>query len=608
MRSGADSDDESLCPKPHNEGLPAALVNCDTLFATQREQLCVNPISTSDQGVDFKNVRVETPALETVSAAYRRLHESWDAARDKQARRAVFDEWDALRRRLASWEALTRLRFDQETKNAERKAAREYLDELSPKLTALETQMQRAILASPHRSDLEDELGSHLFALWEADVAAFAPAIEAGLTEEARLEAQYTELIAGAELQIDGKRVNIAGIEPYAQSTDRDMRHHAQRIRHEFFASHGADLDRIYDELVHVRHAMARKLGFADFTGLGYKRMHRVDFDQSDVERYRDQVARYIVPIATEIMQRRAKALGITDLAYWDEPLTSPSGNPTPKGDHDWIVARGREALGQVHPEVGNFYAMMIERGLVDLKNREGKAGGGYCTGFPDYGVPFIFANFNGTHGDVHVLVHEMGHAFQDWKSRKLPAYDYLTPTYESAEIHSMSIEYLCAPFLEHFFGPDAARYRRQQLEEAMTFLPYGVAVDHFQHLVYARPDASAAERHHMWKQMEARYMPWRRYGNLEYWDKGALWQSKEHIYHVPFYYIDYTLALCCALQFWVRSRKDYNSAVADYVALCARGGEAPFKDLVRSANLASPFDDGALAAVAGEAQTALAV
>ncbi|HEV2037759.1 MAG TPA: M3 family metallopeptidase, partial [Candidatus Eremiobacteraceae bacterium] len=221
---------------------------------------------------------------------------------------------------------------------------------------------------------------------------------------------------------------------------------------------------------------------------------------------------------------------------------------------------------------------------------------------------PYIFANFNGTHGDVHVLVHEMGHAFQDWKSRRLPAYDYLTPTYESAEIHSMSIEYLTSPFMEQFFGSDAERYRRQQLEEGLVFLPYGVAVDHFQHLIYAAPDATPEERHRMWRLMETRYMPWRRYGDLEYWAKGGMWQAKQHIYQVPFYYIDYALAMCCALQFWARSRADYQDAVADYVALCARGGEAPFKELVHSANLASPFEEGALARVADEARSALAI
>jgi len=561
----------------------------------------VNPIAAS-AGVDFKDIHVETPDVEKVAVDYRQLRERWEAASAAPARLAVFEQWDALRRRLASWQALTKLRFDQDTTSTERKAEREHLDEISPKLTALETEMQRLLLASPHRKDLEDRLGAHLLKLWEADITSFTPAIEADLTHESNLESQYTELMAGARLAIDGHHVNLTGIEPYAQSPDRALRHRAQLARAKFFAAHADEFDRIYDELVSVRHAMARKLGFSNFTGLGYRRMHRVDFDQAEVERYREHVVRHIVPLAKKIVQRRGDALGLTELAYWDEGLSSPTGNPAPQGDHDWIVAQGREALAQVHPEIGDFYGMMVERRLIDLRNRDGKAGGGYCTAFPDYGVPYVFANFNGTHGDVHVLVHEMGHAFQDWKSRSLPAYDYLTPTYESAEIHSMSMEYLSAPFMESFFGRDAERYRRQQLEDAVLFLPYGVSVDHFQHLVYARPEAGPAERHRMWQEVEARYLPWRRYGDLAHFAKGGFWQAKEHVYHVPFYYIDYTLALCCALQFWVRSRENYEQAVTDYIALCARGGEAAFKDLVRSANLSSPFDDGTLARVASAA------
>ena len=559
-------------------------------------------------GVDFEHIRTERPTIEEVTNLYRSLRDKWDTAPDAGARLAVFHEWDALRRRLGSWAALTRLRFDQDTTKPDRKAEREYLDELSPKLTALETEMQRLLLASPHRADLERQLGTHLLLLWEADVTAFAPAIEAQLTHESNLETAYTELTAGARLEIDGEHVNLTGIEPYLQSEDRDRRHRAQLVRDTFFAEHASEFDGIYDELVHLRHSMARTLGFANFIELGYKRMHRVDFDLAEVERYREQVVRDIVPIAREIIEQRRRALGVSELMFWDEPMASALGNPKPKGDHDWIVARGREALAKVHPEIGEFYGMMIGRGLVDLRNREGKAGGGYCTGFPDYGVPYVFANFNGTHGDVHVLVHEMGHAFQDWKSRSLPAYDYLTPTYESAEIHSMSIEYLTSPHMEAFFGADAQRFRRQQLEDAMLFLPYGVAVDHFQHLVYAAPEASPAQRHGMWQAMEARYLPWRRYGDLTHAARGGLWQAKAHVYQAPFYYIDYTLALCCALQFWVRSRADYGGAVADYVALCARGGEAAFKDLVRSANLTSPFQDGTLSRVAVEARAELGI
>lgn len=161
-----------------------------------------------------------------------------------------------------------------------------------------------------------------------------------------------------------------------------------------------------------------------------------------------------------------------------------------------------------------------------------------------------------------------------------------------------MSLEYLSWPEMERFFGDDADAYRREHLLDALLFLPYGVAVDHFQHLVYAQPSATPAERHAMWQDVERRYLPWRAYGDLGYASRGGLWQEKRHIYVAPFYYIDYTLALCCALQFWVRAQTDRAEALDAYVRLCGRGGEAPFGELVRSAGLRSPFEPGALADV----------
>ncbi len=565
----------------------------------------MNPASPSE-GVDFKDIKAETPNLESVANQYRQLQAGWNAAGNANARYDVFGQWDALRRQLQTWQSMTRLRFDQDTRELERKAAREHLDRISPKLTALEMYMKRLVFATG-RADLEPRLGPHVFALWEADLSTFTPEIEADLTREAQLEVQYTELIASAELTFEGRLLNLPGIEPYTQSPDRDTRYRAQQTKWGYFAAHASELDRIFDEMVHLRHTIARKLGFENFIDLAYRRMNRTDYGQRDVERYRDQVARDIVPVAAEIISRRGKRLGVAKMMFWDESVGYPSGNPKPQGDDAWVVSRAREVFSAVDPSVAQFYNMLTHRQLLDLTNRDGKAGGGYCTSFPTYGLPFIFASFNGTHRDVNVLVHEMGHAFQDWQSRNLPAFDYLTPTFDTAEIHSMSMEYLTAPFLEQFFGDDAERYRRLHLEEAMLFLPYGVAIDHFQHLVYANPDATPLERHRMWQQMEAKYLHWRQYGDLAYLARGGLWQAKAHIYHVPFYYIDYTLALCCALQFWTKSRQDYRAAVSDYLALCKRGGEAAFGELVRSAKLRSPFEDGSLRRVAGEAREVLA-
>ncbi|MDE2571760.1 MAG: M3 family oligoendopeptidase [bacterium] len=556
--------------------------------------------------IDFSEIRVETPTLEGVRDVYAQINAALDRASTPQERQAAIRRWDELRRSLNAWESMANLNFEQDSRNQAYKAARDYCDELSPKLTAFDVELKRRLLADAQRPQLEQSFGRTAFALWEADVTAFEPAIEQELVQESRLSAQYTEIIASAQIAFDGKQLNLAGLAPYREDADRPTRHRAELAFWRFYGDNRAELDRIYDELVKLRHTMARKLGYENYISLGYKRMHRIDYDQRDVERYRDQIAHEVVPLAQRVIERRAQRLDLERAMFWDERIADPRGNARPKGDLPWIMARCQEAFTQMHPELAAFFRLMTDGHFIDMENRPGKAGGGFCTSFPTAGMPFIFGNFNGTAHDVEVLVHEMGHAFQSYRSRALPLSDYLWPTSESAEIESMGLEYLAHPQMERFFGKDAERFREEHLSDAFLFLPYGVAVDHFQHMVYANPDATPAERHHMWQQMEQRYLPWRQYGDLQHAAQGGLWQEKRHIYHSPFYYIDYTLAQCCALQFWARSRQDYTAAMHDYVALCSRGGEAPFQTLARGANLKSPFDEGVLTGVVAEARSAL--
>lgn len=557
---------------------------------------------------NFSEITVETPTFEQAVAEYKAIHESLDKAQNPADSEVALRQWDDLRRRLNTWSELTHLRFHQDTQNESYKTARNYCDELTPKLTALEVEMQRRLLGSPHRPELERVLGKQVFLLWEAFVTTFDPVIESDLVQEAKLTAEYTELLASAQLEFEGNCVNLEGIRRYIQDTDRDVRYCAQKARWDFFSQNQAALDRIYHDLVQLRHQMARKLGYDNYIALGYRRMRRVDYGQTEVERYREQVAREVVPLANQILQQRAEKLNLDELCVWDESVSDLQGNPEPNGDQDWMLERFQEMFDAMSQELGDFCRMMVDRHLLDLKNRLGKAGGGFCTSFPTYGVPFIFANFNGTKGDLEVFAHELGHAFQNWQSRHLPVLEYLWPTLESCEIHSMSLELLILPYMKQFFGADAQRYCTNRIAEALLFLPYGVAVDHFQHLVYAHPEATPKQRNQMWQQMEALYLPWRRYGELTHPAQGGLWQEKQHIYSSPFYYIDYTLAMCCALQFWVKAKNDYNGTLSDYIALCRRGGEAPFQELTRNAKLVSPFEPGALTQVVEQARQVLAL
>ena len=556
----------------------------------------------------FDDIRADTPTREELAARYGALNALLDQD-DPAARVRALADWDALRRDYDSWSALVHLRFSQDTADAGRKAAREYADALAPEATAHEVAFKRRLLADPDQAGLAAAVGPYVLQLWDTDVTTFDPAIAADLEEESRLTARYTELLAAARAEIDGQQVNLSAIAPFAENPDRDTRHRAERAYWAAFEQHAAELDDLFDRLVRLRHGMARKLGYENYLALGYRRMRRTDYGPDEVARYRDEVAAHVVPLVSRLMEQRRAAHGWDRLMFWDEALIDPAGNPKPVGDHDVLVDRAAAMFDAMEPRLGAFYRLMRDGGFMDLRNRPTKAGGGFCTSFPTAGVPFIFANFNGTHHDIGVFTHEMGHAFQNWESRDLPGVDVLWPTMEAAEIHSMGLEFLSHPWMGALVGEDQAdRYRRMHLISSLSFLPYGVLVDHFQHEVYANPEATPAERHAMWQRLERRYLPWTDYGDLAHPAMGGRWQAKRHIYNAPLYYIDYTLALCCAMQLWVSSLHDRDGTFARYVALCGRGGSAPFNALARSAGLVSPFEPGALAGVVREAETALAL
>lgn len=529
------------------------------------------------------------------------------AAHDVAALEGVLGEWDEARAAVETWDAWVYVTFSQDTRDAEARARREAWDAAQPRWTELMVEVKRALLEHPLRAELAGRVGAQAFSLWELEVLAFDPRIKDDLAQESRLTAAYIELLASARIPFQGETHNLSALAKFRQDPEREVRLGSERAHWDWFAQQGAELDRLFDELVALRHGMARSLGLADYVELGYRRMARIDYGRADVERFRERVLEEVVPLCAELRARQAEALGLERLMAWDEPLLEPDGNPRPLGDHDRCVAAAQEAFDSMGHGLGEFFRDMREGGFLDLEIRPGKAGGGFCTAFPTHRMPFVFSNFNGTKGDVEVLTHEMGHAFQSHASQGLRPLDYIWATYESCEVHSMSLEFLCWPHLDAFFGAEQAqRFRRMHLIEGLCFLPYGCAVDHFQHEVYGRPSMTPEERHATWLATARRYLPWQDWGELAYPARGGRWQSQRHVYRTPFYYIDYVLAQTCALQFWAWAERDRSAATEAWVALCHRGGSAPFQELVRSAGLTSPFAEGCLGDVLDRARAYL--
>lgn len=553
-----------------------------------------------NDAVKFKDMPYERPDLEAVKAEYARLAEALASAETLEAAEAAFLEKDQLDRHTQTAAELAMIRHVIDTRDEFYDGEASFWDEAQPELQSAADAFTAALLATPFRAQLAEKYGELLFAQAEQERRTIKPQIVEDMKRENALAQEYVKLIASAQIPFEGGTYTLSQLTPFKKSADDAQRLAAWKAEGTWYKEHQADFDRIYDELTHVRDAMGKKLGYKNYLPLGYDRMGRLSYGREDVERFREAVRTYVVPLADKVYRAQAERLGVEyPLSFADEALSFRSGNPAPRGTADDVLEAGRTFYRALSPETGAFFDMMLERDLMDVLSTEGKAGGGFMTQIPDYDVPFIFANFNGTQGDVEVVTHEAGHAFSYYMNTHVVPITLSMPSTEACEVHSMSMEFMAWPWAEEFFGDDARKYRYAHLAGAITFIPYGTMVDHFQHEVYEHPEMTPAERHATWKRLLGVYMPWMRLdGDIPFYAEGEGWQRQSHIYENPLYYIDYCLAQTVALEFWAMSQDDFKDAWEHYMAYTRQGGTRAFTDLLAHAGMTSPFDEGCLKAI----------
>ncbi|MEK4511225.1 M3 family oligoendopeptidase [Paenibacillus sp. FSL K6-2524] len=548
----------------------------------------------------FNEYHYERPVVKEIELKFKEQLNSYTSARSYEEQDLAMTGINELRTSFYTMYQLAYIRYSIDTNDEYYKAEKQYFDEAMPYFEEWSSEYYQALVKSKFRTELEKKWGKQLFQIAELSLKAFSPEIIEDLQQENKLQTEYSQLIASAKILFEGEERTIAQLAPFAESMDRDVRKRAEEARTGFMAENEETFDRIYDDLVKVRTKIAKKLGFSNFIELGYVRMLRTDYNADMVANFSDQVHQYIVPVIAKLKERQRIRIGVDQLLYYDENFSFKSGNAMPKGDPDWIVHNGAKMYAELSEETNEFFTFMKNHELMDLVSKQGKQFGGYCTFLFEQGAPFIFSNFNGTSSDIDVLTHEAGHAFQAYESRNFQVPEYLSPSNDAAEIHSMSMEFFTWPWMELFFKEDADKYRFDHLSSALTFIPYGVSVDEFQHFVYGNPDATPAERKKAWRDIEKKYLPTRNYADNDYLEQGAFWHKQSHIFTSPFYYIDYTLAEICAFQFWKKMHEDRSAAWAQYLNLCRQGGSLSFTELVKVAGLISPFEDGCVTSVIG--------
>ena len=538
----------------------------------------------------FPQMPYTRPEFEAVNSKFTTILESLKTAKTADDAFAAYKEYDDYSAYIMSMFAIARIRNTLDTTNPEYDAEKTYMDEVLPKLQALLQSFTEVLLASPFRKEMEAAWGNLMFKNAEISLKTFKPELVESMQEENRLRSEYVKLIASAQIQFDGKTLTLAQMTPYFQDPDRNVRKNAARAYGEWFMERSNKWDTIFDDLTKLRHQMSQALGHKNFVETGYYRMQRNCYDAEMVGKFREGVKKYIVPLAARLKAAQKDRIGVDALKMYDDQFEYPEGNAKPFGTPDEIFAHGKKMYHELSDETAEFIDFMLENELFDVLTRPGKAAGGYCATIPIYKAPFIFANFNGTAGDIDVLTHEAGHAYASYKAREIYPSALRRYSNETAEVHSMAMEFFTWPWMEGFFGKETDKYYYSHLASALIFIPYGTMVDEFQHHIYEKPDMTPAQRNALWLKLEGEYRPWLDLTETPFYEEGRRWQAQTHIYGTPFYYIDYCLAQSMSLSLWAESQEDFKAAWDKYVRFTGFAGTKTFVELIADAGLPTPF------------------
>ncbi|UXH44017.1 M3 family oligoendopeptidase [Rossellomorea vietnamensis] len=552
--------------------------------------------------MDFHNLNYKRPDIGEFEGKVLQLLERFKASDSHLEQFEIIDQINFLRNDVLTMFTIAQIRSHLNTLDVAYQKEQQYINESWPIYEKIVALFHEHVSYSPFKDEIKEKFGEQFVCLAEASQNTVSSEVIAYLITENNLISDYTKLLATSTVEFSGENRTLSQLDAFLYSADRSIRKQAGEKKYELLSQLEDKIDHIFDELIKVRNTMAIKLGHNSFVELGYARLSRVGYDQADVADFRNLILKYIVPITEKARENQRIRLGLNKLTFYDEDIRFRTGNPTPKGDVESMVSSFEEILNEMSMELGEFFHSLCTNHLLDLLPKEGKARGAYATYLCNEKTPYIFANLNGTRKDVKVLSHEFGHAWQMYlfnQRNRIP--EYILPTKEACEIHSISMEFLVWPYLEKIFGEDADKYRYAHLEDAIFSMPYRAAIDEFQHFIYQNPSLSISERKEKWIEIECKYMPYKTEYENTYLKRGAFWQQQAHIFTTPFYYIDYALAQMCSLQIWSKAQTNESMAWEKYMNLCKLGGSKSFLQLIEESGITSPFKEQGFNFIMGE-------
>ncbi|MCZ7643804.1 MAG: M3 family oligoendopeptidase [Planctomycetota bacterium] len=471
-----------------------------------------------------------------------------------------------------------------------------FVEQIEPRLKPWLQKLDQRYLACPHRAKLPPSRYEVFDRDTRKDVELFREENVPLQTEQAKLAQQYQKTMGAMTVTFRGEELTVLQAGRYLEEPERATREQVYRLISERRLQDRERIEELYEQLLGLRERIGRNAGFGSFREYAFKSNSRFDYTPADCEAFHDAVERHVVPLARKLQERRRRIMGLEQLRPWDLGV-DPRGRPPlrPFQGAQELAEKSHEIFRRIDPSLGDDFKILIERELLDLESRKGKAPGGYQHSLEEARLPFIFMNAVGLQRDVQTLLHEGGHAFHALAMRQEPLLSYRHPPLEFCEVASMSMELLAGPHLEVFYAKENAdRARRTHREEIVALLPWIATIDAFQHWVYTHAGHTRAERRDAWLATR------RRFGGIEDWSgleeaEACLWHKQGHLFGAPFYYIEYGIAQLGALQVWLNYLNDPRRALAQYRAGLALGRSRPLPELFAAAGIRFDFSAAAV-------------
>ncbi len=541
--------------------------------------------------VKISQIKYTRPDKEQVLGQLASFKQRFDSAQSVEEFYQVHDEFKECSEQVGTNIRIAFIRFTQNTADEFYSAEQDFLDQISPEINVATAEVAKCYLHSKFRPELEKRFPAVMFTNLQMQVDSADPRLIDLRIEENKLTTKYTKLVSNIVVEFNGEQLTLSAIRKYFSNADRNLRRDSYTVFGQALEDNKQQLDEIYDDLVKVRTKMGQTLGYENFSPLGYLQMQRNCYTKEDIAKFRENVLKYIVPLTVKIREKIGKNLNLGQQYVYDMDVFTTE-EPTPVGTPEQIFANASVMYNQMSQETGELFDKMVDCECFDVMSREGKWGGGYCEGLPQYKLPFILSNWNGSSGDIDVLTHEFGHALEFYKSFFIESEFLSSVGMETAEVHSMSMEFLVYPWIDKFFGDKTEQYKLTHIGGALTFIPYGTIVDYFQQTCYDNPNMTPAERNAFYNKIEKQFIPYMTTEGIPAVQDGRRWQRQGHIFESPFYYIDYCLAQFTAFQFLALSQQDYDAAFAKYIKFLDYGGTKTFVELIKECGLASPFEE----------------